>query len=339
MASGQNANEDSGGSSSTDENRKTEADILVKVQSLFGEAIYEALQKEEINNSELIADLAAREADAPIFTKLGFTYGKAVRFKKEFQIARVQVRPSSPASPAYKPTMADMSSMSPEMRQLYLSKRKKIGLLATQRWGDSLPKFNSPETKKQLTEFATGITPDCGIPEINFNSDGIARHIQNFFSEQRRYRKNKTTSCKYSSGEFSASGSSSASGAESSPQSEGGDTEPVDDEDDNDDSSISESPPCSQVPSVVASEGKSAWPLAVNQAIVKGVFSRVLNRDDIVHVLKKKFSVQPRSLTNLKPTELMSVLAKKLVRSDYCRVKEVVKNVKEDITVLKEIAF
>ena len=154
----ENANEDSGGSSSTDENRKSDADILVKVQSLFGEAIYEALQgkkyftvlqlrlkaklqalhlkisltvyliflfhfaEEEINNSELIADLAAREADAPIFTKLGFTYGKAVRFKKEFQIARVHVRPSSPAAPAYKPTMADMSSMSPEMRQLYLSK-------------------------------------------------------------------------------------------------------------------------------------------------------------------------------------------------------------------------
>lgn len=77
-----------------------------------------------------------------------------------------------------------------------LYRRKKIGLLATQRWGDSLPKFNSPDTKQQLTEFATRITPECGIPELNFNADGIARHIQNFFSEQRRYRKIKTTSCK-----------------------------------------------------------------------------------------------------------------------------------------------
>ena len=141
----------------------------------------------------------------------------------------------------------------------------------------------------------------------------------------------------FSSGELSASGSSSASGAESSPPSEGGDTEPVDDDDDNDDSSISESPPCSQVPSVV-SESKSDWPLVVNQAIVKGVFGHVLNRDEIVNILKKKFSVQPRNLTNLKPTELTSVLARKLVRYDYCRVKEVVKN-KGDITVLKEIAF
>ena len=34
----------------------------------------------------------------------------------------------------------------------------------------------------------------------------------------------------------------------------------------------------------------------------------------------------------------MSVLARKLVRNDYCKVKEVVENVHEDITVLKEIA-
>jgi len=140
-----------------------------------------------------------------------------------------------------------------------------------------------------------------------------------------------------SSGELSASGSSSASGSEreSSPPSEGGDTEPVhEDTDDNDDS-----PPCSQVPSVLVSEGMSAWPLAVNQAIVKGVFGRILKRQDIVDILKKKFSVQQRNLTNLKPTELMSVLARKLVRNNYCRVKEVVKNVHDDITVLKEIAF
>lgn len=142
----------------------------------------------------------------------------------------------------------------------------------------------------------------------------------------------------FSSGELSASGSSSASGAESSPPSEGGYTEPVDEDDNNDDSSISESPPCSQVLSVVVSESKSDWPLAVNHAIVKGVFGHVLNRDDIVNILKKKFSVQPRNLPNLKPTELTSVLARKLVRYDYCRVKEVVKN-KGDITVLKEIAF
>ena len=72
---------------------------------------------------------------------------------------------------------------------------------------------------------------------------------------------------------------------------------------------------------------------------MRGVFGRVLNRHDIIKILKKRFSVQPRNLTSLKPTELTSVLARKLVRADYCRVKDVVKNIKKDITVLKKIAF
>ena len=104
--------------------------------------------------------------------------------------------------------------------------------------------------------------------------------------------------------QFSATGTSSASGADSSPPSEGGDTELVNDEDDDiDDSSISETPPSSQI------QVKSYWLLAVNQAIVKGVFGRVLNRDNSVNILRK-------TLTYLKPTGLMSVLAKTVKRSD-----------------------
>ena len=45
MASEVNASENSGtGGSSTDENGKTDAHTLAKVQSLFGKAIFEALQ-------------------------------------------------------------------------------------------------------------------------------------------------------------------------------------------------------------------------------------------------------------------------------------------------------
>ena len=40
----ENTNEGSGSSNSTDEKGNSDADILVKVQSLFGEATYEALQ-------------------------------------------------------------------------------------------------------------------------------------------------------------------------------------------------------------------------------------------------------------------------------------------------------
>jgi len=54
-----------------------------------------------------------------------------------------------------------------------------------------LPNFNTPETKQQLAEFAAEITPECGIPEINFGEDGIVKHIQTYFSEQRRYQKSK----------------------------------------------------------------------------------------------------------------------------------------------------
>ena len=61
----------------------------------------------------------------------------------------------------------------------------------TNKWGSELPKFNSPESKAELKKFAEAITPECGISEINFNEEGIAKHIQTFFSEQRRYRKTK----------------------------------------------------------------------------------------------------------------------------------------------------
>lgn len=296
-----------------------------------------------------------------------------MRFKKEFQVTHgrhFHKRPSSPAVPAYKPTMADMSTMSPEMRQLYLVKRKRIGVLATQRWGKSLPKFNSPETKQQLAEFATEITPECGIPEINFGEDGIARHIQTFFSEQRRYQKNKKTQTprktetelkeerkrqkvedselefvvkkiKKQKVEQCASGEVTPSSAGSSADVssvDGGDTESV--HEDENSASDHESPPSTQANSKVESVEEEAWQsnLAMNQAIVKGVFGKLLKRDDITHVLKKKFAVQQKMITNLKPTELLNVLARKLVRHNYCKLKGEGKN-KEDIIVLKEISF
>jgi len=39
---------------------------------------------EELLNEEGIKDLMTRDADAPIFSRLGLKYGKAVRFKAEF---------------------------------------------------------------------------------------------------------------------------------------------------------------------------------------------------------------------------------------------------------------
>ena len=119
---------------------------------------------------------------------------------------------------------------------------------------------------------------------------------------------------------------------------DGGDTESV--HEDENSASDHESPPSTQANSKVASVEEEAWQsnLALNQAIVKGVFGKLLKRDDITHVLKKKFAVQQKMITNLKPTELLNVLARKLVRHNYCKLKGEGKN-KEDIIVLKEISF
>ena len=88
--------------------------------SIFPRFIYTEV---EITDDDSIADLAARDPDAPIYTRLGLTYGKALRFRKEFGTkSRIHKSDSRPSSPATKPSMADMSMFTPEMRQFYLSK-------------------------------------------------------------------------------------------------------------------------------------------------------------------------------------------------------------------------
>ena len=89
---------------------------------------------EEINSPQLIFDLADRDTDAPIFGKLGFTYGKASRFKQEFETkkashhGRGRLRPLICSPAPSKPTMVEIANFTPEMKQLYLSKYV-IGLI------------------------------------------------------------------------------------------------------------------------------------------------------------------------------------------------------------------
>jgi len=64
-------------------------------------------------------------------------------------------------------------------------------MLATRKWEGYLPRFNTPEMKANLKEFAREIEKECGIPEIDFMEDGIVKHIQDFFNEQRRYKRLK----------------------------------------------------------------------------------------------------------------------------------------------------
>ena len=68
--------------------------------------------------------------------------------------------------------------------------------MVTEKWGPNFPKFNSPQMKLELSDFSTELEPACGIPEVGFNVEGIAKHIQDFCNEQRRYHKLKTSNSK-----------------------------------------------------------------------------------------------------------------------------------------------
>ncbi|KAM7447945.1 hypothetical protein ABFA07_003994 [Porites harrisoni] len=98
----------------------TEESFLQKIQAKFGDEVIEAFKKEDIIDEASVKDLSQREADAPIFSKLHLSYGKAVAFKKEFGMNASKSRPCSPPS-AVKPTMADIATFTPELKRLYLS--------------------------------------------------------------------------------------------------------------------------------------------------------------------------------------------------------------------------
>ena len=64
-----------------------------------------------------------------------------------------------------------------------------MGVLASEHWGMKYPKFYTPELKAELTKFAAKISVECLLPEAGFNEEGIRKHIKDFFSEQRRYKR------------------------------------------------------------------------------------------------------------------------------------------------------
>ena len=68
-------------------------------------------------------------------------------------------------------------------------------MLASAHWNDTYPKFNTPEKKVELTKFSEKIAKECAVPAAGFNKEGIAKHIQDFFNEQRRYHKKRKWVC------------------------------------------------------------------------------------------------------------------------------------------------
>ncbi|XP_020610438.1 uncharacterized protein LOC110048998 isoform X2 [Orbicella faveolata] len=89
--------------------------------------------------------------------------------------------------------MEDIASFSPEQKSTYLLKRKRVGVLAATKW-KGIPKFNSPTMKAELVSFAAEVAPQCAMPEVGFNEEGIMKHVQAYFNEQRRYRSHKSDS-------------------------------------------------------------------------------------------------------------------------------------------------
>ena len=81
--------------------------------------------------------------------------------------------------------------------------------------------------------------------------------------------------------------SGGSSETENSTRDQVGDTDSVEEEDEEE--NMSQSPPPSQVPPLPAVSLTETWEsnLKVYQLIVKGVFSRVLNREEMIDVLKK----------------------------------------------------
>lgn len=62
-----------------------------------------------------------------------------------------------------------------------------MGDLASKTWKNS-PKFNSPEARNELEQFAEEVYEECSMPEVGFDMKGIIQHVRDF-NEQRRHKK------------------------------------------------------------------------------------------------------------------------------------------------------
>lgn len=78
------------------------------------------------------------------------------------------------------------------------------------------------------------------------------------------------------------------------------------------------------------------------QVIVKSVFREQLDWDNIVKVLRDRFSVKANTLTTLTVSQLTEIVAKKLLNYQFCSIKKgaSLSNMKmQDIIVHKEISL
>lgn len=86
------------------------------------------------------------------------------------------------------------SSTSSHLVLMFIYRCKQVGVLASEHWNTctgKFPKLNTPDKRAELQQFAKKISDECSLPEAGFSTDGIAQRIKSFFSEQRRFHKNK----------------------------------------------------------------------------------------------------------------------------------------------------
>ena len=103
-------------------------------------------------------------------------------------------------------SMAQIKHLSPADKLLYLSKlvcctkhiknlllnytrRREIADAASNRWpGNQIPTFrDNAEAMAELDALVEKLAPTCSIPQLNFNSVGIKKHIIDTLNERRRY--------------------------------------------------------------------------------------------------------------------------------------------------------
>lgn len=83
------------------------------------------------------------------------------------------------------------------------------------------------------------------------------------------------------------------------------------------------------------SEGDVNLPSKLCQRIVKSVCGRVLTREEIINLLKNKFSVMARNVTSLTPSQLLEVVSKKLIRNKYVEIPDSVDHSQLQMSAIK----
>ncbi|CAB3987946.1 Hypothetical predicted protein [Paramuricea clavata] len=306
--------------------------ILEEITESFGKVVGDAFQEQDATHVDVIKDLVKRDADSCIFQRLKMSYGQAVRFKAKFSYLfppekeAIKSGSMKDLPPPLKPTMGQLSSLDPAVKCLYLSKRKQVGMLATAHWKNSFPKFNTPQKRIELVEFASSIAEECSVPAAGFNKEGIAKHIQDYFNEQRDIIKKGNwitptvlkkpcekmviSDCKDGESQNNQDDSSENESLPSTISARNSDN------DENDSLQDSQSPPCTQ--SDVLNDPKLT-PKACKK-IIKAVCGKILDREETVKLLKSKFGMPARSLTSLTPSQLLEVASKKLLKGKYVEI-------------------